>query len=272
MTSPLTQAHPRRVVVAGDWHGNASWAFSVIRRLPQFLEGEERRLILHCGDFGIWPGRKGAAFLKAVTRALADVDAELMFVDGNHDNHTALADLPAADGVAAVAPRIWHAQRGHRWKWHGRTWLALGGGVSIDRSERTRASWWPEEEITPEQARRICDDGPVDVMLTHDCPSGVAHDFPPAPTAWLPAIAATDAHRELLQGVVESVQPTHLIHGHLHRFYERTVPMRHGNVRVTGLDCDGADAGNWGVLDLDTMKWDAFHGREKARVEGGQRS
>jgi hypothetical protein len=54
---------------------------------------------------------------------------------------------------AALAGRIWHLPRGHRWRWHGRDWLALGGAVSLDRGVRTAGvNWWPEEEITWRQA------------------------------------------------------------------------------------------------------------------------
>jgi len=42
---------PGRVLVAGDWHGNRYWALNVIHRVPQFLAGEQRPLIVHLGDF-----------------------------------------------------------------------------------------------------------------------------------------------------------------------------------------------------------------------------
>jgi hypothetical protein len=51
---------PGRILVAGDWHGNEDWALHVINRVPRVLAGETTRMILHLGDFGIWPDRAGA--------------------------------------------------------------------------------------------------------------------------------------------------------------------------------------------------------------------
>ncbi|HEX9358637.1 MAG TPA: hypothetical protein VF933_33105, partial [Streptosporangiaceae bacterium] len=68
---------PRRIVVAGDWHGNQEWALSVIRRVPALLAGESQRLILHLGDFGIWPDKPGQIYLDRLSRALGEAGAEL---------------------------------------------------------------------------------------------------------------------------------------------------------------------------------------------------
>ena len=258
---------PRRIMVAGDWHGNAAWAKKVIWEAKTLLAGEETRIILHLGDFGVWPG--GENYLTQVAFALDQADARLWFADGNHEWFPRLAaqrrdaercrdqNLPlvAVDAYDV----IWHLPRGHRWTWHGRTWLALGGGVSLDRAIRTEGrTWWPEEEITPEQAAKVIVDGGADVMVTHDCPSGVRHTFPPPPSFWdARDLARNDAHRELLQRVVDAVQPSHLMHGHLHRSYQRTSDFGYGPVEVTGLDCDEGDGANWAVLDVKTMEWDS---------------
>ena len=45
---------------------------------------------------------------------------------------------PGPDGREQVTGRIWHLPRGHRWRWHGRDWLALGGAVSLDRGRADR--------------------------------------------------------------------------------------------------------------------------------------
>src|SRR5689334_6930184 len=118
---------PSRILVAGDWHGNRYWALNVIHRVPQLLAGEQLRLILQLGDFGIWPGDEGRRYLGAVSTALSQVGAELWFVDGNHEDFTQLAELAASatvqDGRIRVRNNIYHLPRGHRWAWHGRGWL-----------------------------------------------------------------------------------------------------------------------------------------------------
>jgi Calcineurin-like phosphoesterase len=157
--APEPAGGPRRIVVAGDWHGDEEWAVSVIRRVPHLLAGESQRVILHLGDFGIWPDRQGKMYLDRVSGALAEAGAELWFVDGNHEDFAQLDKLdenPGPDGRVTVVPRVRHLPRGYRWNWHGLTWLACGGAVSLDRAVRTEGvDWWPEEEITAGQEAAI---------------------------------------------------------------------------------------------------------------------
>ena len=93
MTAESGAPEPRRILVAGDWHGNEDWAVSVIRRVPSMLAGEPRRLILQLGDFGVWPDRVGQHYLTRISALLAEVDAELWFIDGNHEDFPQLARL-----------------------------------------------------------------------------------------------------------------------------------------------------------------------------------
>ena len=137
---PEPAGGPRRIVVAGDWHGDEEWAISVIRRVPRLLAAESQRIVLHLGDFGIWPDQHGKAYLDRVSGALAEAEAELWFVDGNHEDFAQLGKLdenPGPDGRVTVVPRVMHLPRGYRWNWHGLTWLACGGAVSLDRAVRT---------------------------------------------------------------------------------------------------------------------------------------
>src|ERR1035438_5479588 len=97
--APAEAAGPRRIIVAGDWHGNEEWALSVIRRIPSLLAGESQRLILHLGDFGIWPDKSGQLYLDRVSEALARAGAELWFVDGNHEDFDQLDQLDRKPGV-----------------------------------------------------------------------------------------------------------------------------------------------------------------------------
>jgi hypothetical protein len=256
-TSQLVPSEPRRVVVAGDWHGNTPWAQKVIRQAATALAAEDRRIIVQLGDFGIWPGRAGRNYLSQLDATLAATTSELWFVDGNHEDFRQLARLrPGPDGREQVAGRIWHLPRGYRWTWHGRTWLALGGGVSLDKAGRTKGrNWWPQEEITDDQERAVIAGGHAEVMATHECPAGVTHTFPPPPSWWDPRdLARNDAHRERLQRVVDAVRPAHLMHGHLHIGYQRECDFGYGPVEVTGLDMDGSNA-NYAVLDVEAMEW-----------------
>jgi len=259
----MVASQPRLVGVAGDWHGNAAWATHAIRRISAQLPAREPGLILHLGDFGIWPDPGGRAYLSAVEAALAALGMQLWFLDGNHEDYSMLSRLrPGRDGLRRVTDRIWHVPRGHRWTWHGRQWLALGGAVSFDSAERTRGrDWWPDEEITTAQAAAIAAAGHADVLVSHDCPAGVRHTFPAPPASWSRAdLARNAAHRQRLQEVADAVQPRWLLHGHLHRAYQRHVDMGWGPVEVTGFARDGTLYGNWAILDVAHMRWERFDG------------
>jgi hypothetical protein len=264
----LTEHQPDYVVTAGDWHANTAWAASVLRMLPELLPEQSPRIIVHAGDFGVWRTRHGEAYLNTLDASLVRKDAIILFVDGNHEDWPLLHEIAGeVDPQQPVAIRntIWWLPRGYRWTWHGRTWLAVGGAVSVDRScRREGVDWFPEEEITEAQHRRITAAGRADVMICHDTPIRVPLRLPPPPRHWAAQdLARSDRHRERLQDIVDVVRPTHLIHGHYHLEHDTTVHLPHGPVVVTGLDMDGVSS-NFRVLDVRTMTFAptaAFHRR-----------
>jgi hypothetical protein len=239
---------PRRVIVAGDWHANTRHAVRVIGAAGRILYGEPEPLIIHLGDFGVWPGRDD--YLAGVRQACGRQGVKAWFVDGNHEWHPRLSELLDGDPVRWLP-------RGTRWNWHGRAWLALGGAASVDRALKEPVGrWWPEEEITGRQAADAVAGGPAHVMVTHDAPAGVPYSLPPPPPAWdLADLARSGRHRERLQGVVDQVRPGWLAHGHLHLASQRLTEFGYGSCEVTGLDRDGGRGPNWAVLDVKTMTW-----------------
>ena len=255
---------PSRIGIAGDWHGNTRAAVRAIQEMCRILP--EPRIILHAGDFGAWPEDKTftwagevmerQTYLEAVSEALEAGNAELRFVDGNHEHHPWLAGVTEGDAEANLAPCVKHLRRGTRWTWHGKTWLALGGAVSVDKLLRTEGSdWFPEEAVTDEQEAAVIAGGHADVMLTHDAPS----DAPlvlvrPAPAAWQPMLAFADAHRERMQRICEAVKPSYLFHGHYHQEGASVIRTAWGQCEFTALDMDGRWH-NWGILDLARMEW-----------------
>jgi hypothetical protein len=256
---------PNRVLVAGDWHGNTPWAVGVIEQLPHLLPTEKHPILLHTGDFGVWPGLAGAMYLRTVHDALADVGAQLWFIDGNHEDHARLARVRKhLRGAGPIGfhygrddedTRIFWLPRGYRWTWHARTWLALGGATSVDwKVRREGISWWPQEAVTYRQGIDVMKAGKADVMLTHDCPDEVPMNLPTAPGWW--DMAAAEDHRAKLGVIVDEVKPSWLIHGHYHLAHEQTVQRDYGPLHVTGLDMDDALRGNYRVLNVADMIWE----------------
>lgn len=279
---------PRRVVASGDWHGYAPYAQHVIRLAAKLLDGEPAKIVLQAGDFGLMPGTAGLDFLHAVLDACYEHDVRVWFIDGNHDCPDMLAGMEITGNDRQFVNWL---PRGHRWEWHGRTWLAMGGAVSLDKAgppcwkcygrgayvrERCRhcqgrgrfprvegVSWWPEERITLAQAEAAVAAGPADVLLSHDCPARVVHAFPDRPF-WYGAaeITAAEENAELLQVIASGTRVTHDIHGHLHMGYQRLADFGYGPVTITGLDREPRPdviprpKYTTGILDVTGMIWD----------------
>lgn len=256
----LSDLSPNFVVVAGDWHRNLRCSTAVAARLPVLLPDEMPRVVVHVGDFGIATNQYGQEYLTTLTRALADVDAYLLFVDGNHENHAFLRELAKghADGEPVeVTKRIWWLPRAIRWSWHGNAWLGLGGAVSVDRVFlRLGVEWWPEEEISDAEAAAAAQGGHADVMVCHDRPAFAPLVLPPPPSAWRQGdLLRSEMHRQRLQAVTEHVKPQLLVHGHYHYEDDTVISAPWGQLHVTGLDRDDGPGANVRVLNTRTLAW-----------------
>ncbi len=244
---------PRSVLVAGDWHGNHGFAEQIIHTAAEQSAG----VILHVGDLGFRaPGPHSFPFLEALEETLAEHDITLLWVDGNRDCTPALRRLPAdfGTGVRPLSPHVAHLPRGTRWSWHGKTWLGLGGAYSILRRPQLRGvNWWDGEQLGEDDVLRAVCGGPVDVMITHDCPdrTDILSRIPKLDMPVEDRMSAQQ-HRETLGRVVDTVRPVLLFHGHYHVRYESQRPLPvYGHTRVVGLSSDREEtAGNWVVLDL----------------------
>lgn len=233
--SPLREPANGKVAFAGDWHMNWRWAVKAIEHCA--AQGVD--VIVHVGDFGY---DFSETFISKVTWALEAHAIPLIFVDGNHENFTKLYSYPIHEnGLRKLTNYIWHAPRGFRWQWAGVTFLAMGGAHSVDRPWRILGeSWWLEEHITDADILAAVT-GQADVLISHDCPSGVRipgidsghkSGFPEE------QIRQSEEHRTRLAEVVKGTRPAMIIHGHYHRHYETAALFKHGHVKVIGLDCD----------------------------------
>lgn len=269
---------PSRVAVMGDTHCNTRWVCSQIPLIADKLKDQDRKVIIQLGDFGYWPREEpgGQWFLTQVNATLAAHDMELWFIDGNHEDHDGLAgvenawsdlggDLPASIALPGFS-RIRWLTRGHRWWWQGRQWMAMGGATSLDRLDRAPGrDWFAAEAITDGQVQHAVASGPVDVLITHDCPASVVHAHPDYGFPHS-EIRRAEEHAQILQGVVDGTQPKWIIHGHLHILYSRYAEQVYGPSWVTGLGMDGMP-GNWFILNTETMRWETD--RHKRATETG---
>lgn len=240
------------VALAGDWHGNLAWAQKMIRLAKQ----NEAVVIVQLGDFGYWrPDPSTRKYLFRVERLLGELDMKLLWIDGNHEDHRRLAALSLADdGTRPFSDHVLHLPRGYRFTVTDETggsytWLAVGGAVSVDKQWRTPGrSWWPEEAINADEVAVAINGGPVDVLISHDAPSGVV--VPDRRVGDWPADVLREAeqHRVLLRRIVDQVRPRELWHGHYHVSYDAALSLPSGagprqTSWVHGLDRDDSDPG-----------------------------
>ena len=202
-----------RVLAAGDWHGNRDWAAQCFEVAAE----RECQAVLQLGDFGLWPGREDA-WLDHVDYLAGQAGVDLVWIDGNHENHALLGEWVEdadAEGLVRMRPRVTWASRGARWEWSGVRFGALGGAVSIDRFlRRAGMNWWPEEVTTQADVDRL-GDAPLDILVTHTAPTTTTRPIRRLP---LPPSILADAQevRSLLDQAVARTRPKLVLHGHWH--------------------------------------------------------
>lgn len=247
-------AEPTRIAVAGDWHGNAVWAYDAAATAV----AADAQAIVHVGDFGY---RFQPHYLRVLDKALAAGRVPLLFVDGNHEDHRWLARQPVDErGLRRISDWVWHLPRGFRWTWHGLRFLALGGAHSVDGIWRREQNlmWQREERLTTADVARAVAGGHADVLVAHDCPTGIPipgvdDRAEPAPFPEIELLRAEE-HRGILRQVVDQTQPRVIWHGHYHVAYESFVDLGYGPVLVAGLDCDDTTlAENISIVDLPAL-------------------
>lgn len=274
-TGGMTDPAIERVFVLGDIHGNLPF----LQRAAHVAADAGCRVILQLGDLGaLWPGSR--TWLAAADRILRLTGLEyLVYVEGNHDGFTsddvtfpdrhgravtgglARAKHAAARddaGFCVLSNRIRWAPRGHRWTWNDVRFGALGGAFSVDWRRRTPGwTWWPDHERPTETDLDRLGTDALDVLVTHDSPTGI--DLDVISDLRLPAAdqARADEPRQIIRAAVEATGPTLMLHGHWHWRYGTDLHWTDTTgadriTRVEGLGADVDDDVAWasGVLDL----------------------
>lgn len=242
---------PTLLMIAGDWHGNTPWAEHVIRHAAS----RDVDTILQLGDFGYWiDDPQTEEYLAVVDARLEAAGIRLFWIDGNHEDHTRVAEWEDTSRHCNIR----YLPRGFRWQWWGKTWMSVGGAMSVDKHFRIEGeSWWPGEVLTEADVEEAARDGDVDVIVSHDCPRGV--DIPGVgPDTkggvrgnWPPDILAeAQEHRDKLATICAATKPRWLFHGHYHIPYTSTLD----ETKVVGLahDRSTVDDNTW-VLSRDDL-------------------
>lgn len=246
-----------KIGILGDLHGNSTWAVYALQRLSQAGVTEAVQL----GDFGF--GLAESRFLRSVEAACKTYRINLIVVPGNHEDYDLVNGYPLMDdGFQSVSDHIVVAPRGHRWKMGGRSFVALGGAPSVDRTYRQRLErekpgrrfWWKEEQITKADVDKVIEGGHADIMVAHDAPyvQDIQRRIEGNPHGWEQRdIEYADKGRKLMDRAFSAVQPHVFLHGHYHfPVYDNVIWSDHTVSHVVGLDADNSD-NSFGLLETD---------------------
>lgn len=199
---------PQTLMLIGDTHHDTDFTLAAIE--TGRAQGVDT--FLQVGDFGYWPNRY-PDFPDEVSDAL---DGErFFFLDGNHDHHDALVP-------GMRYGNLQHLPRGFRWQWWDRTWMSLGGGVTLRQDGYTPGwDWFVSETLSADEAAYAMRPGAVDIIISHDAPDGVPElDRHLRPERYPAAdVALSNAHRALVGEIVDATGATTVVHGHYHRGY-----------------------------------------------------
>lgn len=131
------------IYITGDAHGD-------IRKLKDFnnLKSPLCDYLIVAGDFGfIWDNSQEE---QQLLDKLGKLNYNILFVDGNHENHELLDNMPVSiwngGKVHIIKPNIIHLMRGQVFTIEGKKIFTFGGAESIDKQNRIKdISWWERE-------------------------------------------------------------------------------------------------------------------------------
>lgn len=172
------------VYATGDVHGRAEYGASrfAFRSWPLGRTLTRDDAVIVAGDFGfVWDGSNAEKYWLDWFESKPWTTC---FVDGNHENYHALAELPVREWngglVHEARPHVLHLMRGEVFDIDGLTVLAMGGAASNDRQYRREGrSWWPEEMPSEEEmgqcrAALARVGWRVDYVVSHEAPAVLA--------------------------------------------------------------------------------------------------
>lgn len=238
-----------RVLLLGDVHGRVDAVCAAMRK----ANARDINTIIQVGDYWAYEDT-------SVEKMLRHYGIHLYFIAGNHENWPYLNKLSGTSTEPVlITPHVTYMPKLAAMKVGFLSALCLGGAPSVDKLSRLEnIDWFPEEVVTPDDARRAREMGEFDLVLTHDCPSDVtmpSECFVPRDMAisWFGEKQLDDAdeHRELLYHALENTRYTLLVHGHYHHSYS----LKNGDATIVGL---GKENDYGSTVVLDTLTGDSY--------------
>lgn len=201
------------IYITGDTHGDIDIRRITAQYWPEGQTLTENDYLIICGDFGFpflptdfaddIPSNTDTMASRYTyeywMRCLAGCRFKILWVDGNHDNHTFWYNQPVSHWHGGVvnyhplAPNVIHLKRGEYYDIDGFKFWTMGGAKSHDRLSRIpEVSWW-EAEIPDVREMNYGisvlerHDNKVDFIITHSLPADLQYPicrcyYSPEPT------------------------------------------------------------------------------------------
>lgn len=203
------------IYITGDTHGEQNRLTYIFSNSG--INWTANDYLIVCGDFGyMFTGKKHE---EAFLNDLENIEATILFVDGNHENFDLLYSYPEetwnGGKIHRIRKNVIHLMRGQVFTIQGKKIFTMGGGYSIDRYMRCEGvSWWPQEmpndlEFKEAIANLKANDFEVDYIITHTAPENTMCMFHPHHEKEY-------ALNNFLEWVRESTKYEHWYFGHLH--------------------------------------------------------
>ena len=273
-----------QVMLLGDSHGDQGFISRAYKQVVAAdRDGTDISAVISVGDFGIWPGRSGTAFLDHVEYWAARTGVPMLVVPGNHDDYDQLdAAEPDDDGWLRLRDHVRAAPRGLVFTLGAATFLACGGAASPDgpggpfvqargpyrgtrriydrqtnrvtlkEVDQDLGGWWPQEIVTDADVAACrtaieqvhAAGGRIHVLVTHEAPAELNMGGADFP--------AGQQVRDRIQQVLNAARPDLAVAGHWHCAKVATLthdPDAYGVVLSANTNPDHPQ---WLLYDLDT--------------------
>ena len=206
-------------IITGDTHGTID-----IGKVVQFFgdhedEFDENDYLIICGDAGVCGFNPDME--KETRRILRELPATVLFIDGNHEHHQRLNDLPADEWMGGkvhyIESDMIHLMRGQVFDIDGVSFFTFGEASSVDRYARVEGfDWFPEEMPTREEYEEgLANLGSrgykVDYIITHTAPWEVA-----AALGYGEESNEETTFRRYLQQIADTAEYERWFFGHFH--------------------------------------------------------
>lgn len=177
-TKEVKKMETPRIFITGDTHSDIDVYKLSSKRWKEQKKLTRNDIVIIAGDFGC-PWYEGEDQTdKYWLKWHENKNYTTVFVDGNHDNHVALAKYPESVFYGAkchmIRPHVIHIMRGEVMNIKGHKIWCMGGAESHDKEYRKEGvSWWPTEIPSNEEMEygiKTFIQAEPDIIISHDCP------------------------------------------------------------------------------------------------------